>query len=69
MVRSDFYRFVSSDTSLFRGYPRYLHKFSQRVKLWKTSIDRRRPMHSDKVWMHHDLLKRVFKKKKKGQKA
>ena len=45
---------MSADTGLLRGYPLYAHKYSQSAKLlWKTSIGRRRQMHSDEVWMHH----------------
>ena len=50
LVRSDFYRFVSADASLLRGYPRYAPKYSLRTKLLsKTSIDRRWPIHSNEV--------------------
>ena len=45
---------TSADASLLHGHPRYAHKYSQRAQLlWKTVIGRRRPIHSDEVWMHH----------------
>ena len=34
-------------------YPHYMHKYSQRLKLWKISIGRHEPMRSDEVCMHH----------------
>ena len=53
-VEEDFHRFASAEASLLRDYPCCAHKYSQHTKLlWKTSIDRRRPMHNKEVWMHH----------------
>ena len=48
------HRPTSANASLLRGYPRCAYKYSQHSKLlWKTSIDRRRLMLSDEVWIHH----------------
>ena len=57
MVHSDFHHFALSKASLLHGYPHCTHKYSQRAKLlWKTSIGRLQPMHSNEVWMHHYSL-------------
>ena len=56
---------MSANASLLRGYPCCLQKYSQGSKLlWKTTISRQRPMHSDEVWMHqklsfHELMQNI----------
>ena len=56
---------MSANASLLRGYPRCVQKYSQDSKLlWKTTIGRQRPMHSDEVWMpqkssFHELMQNI----------